>query len=427
METKKINEHIKYIFEEKDLGKTLKHLAEKVDNSNGKLYKYCYFDSNNYSIGNIKNNIIHFSIPHTFNDPFDSTLAISIESILKQMLENNPKLFNENSQEENSIIIDLLFADNKEDINTPMNRFVNNPITRDLILNAILKKETRIDENELYMVLAQNIGQTQQLFHDIKYIENMLKSPYPKLYIDLIKSLDMNTLQTLLGDSIDEVELNLIRIIKYGNIFERLEAINNLNQGIKIDYNFKDLSRTVEKAQMDITRLINDRFCITCFSTDPKNILMWSHYSSKHTGFCIEYDLNRFSKEEIGLTAGLLPVIYSTDRAMFPLEIFDFSDMNNIKLKNDDIMASAKLVIALLTKSNIWSYEKEWRIIMPKDNVDQELNTRLSAISCIYFGANISLENKRQLISLLSLKNPSVKQVQLKLDATKYFLLEEEI
>ncbi len=34
---------------------------------------------------------------------------------------------------------------------------------------------------------------------------------------------------------------------------------------------------------------------ITCFSETNKSILMWSHYASNHTGFCIEYDFSKLS------------------------------------------------------------------------------------------------------------------------------------
>ena len=42
--------------------------------------------------------------------------------------------------------------------------------------------------------------------------------------------------------------------------------------------------------------------------------LMWSHYSNKHRGFVVEYDLTNISEEDIDILSGLFVVNYSKDR-----------------------------------------------------------------------------------------------------------------
>ena len=80
-----------------------------------------------------------------------------------------------------------------------------------------------------------------------------------------------------------------------------------------------------------------------CLTTVPDSILMWSHYANNHKGVCLEYcGLNEFFAEA-------QKVIYSEERPI----INAFS--------NEDSLLMADR--ALLTKSDIWKYEDEWRII----------------------------------------------------------------
>jgi len=83
---------------------------------------------------------------------------------------------------------------------------------------------------------------------------------------------------------------------------------------------------------------------VFCVTTIPDNILMWSHYANNHKGVCLEFcGLNDFF-------ANAQKVIYQETRPV----ISAFSGASN--LENADG--------ALLTKSNIWRYEQEWRVIM---------------------------------------------------------------
>lgn len=56
---------------------------EKLVRFNGKLYKYYSFSKvdANHSLDNFKNDIIYFSKPEIFNDPFDCLMGISIDDL----------------------------------------------------------------------------------------------------------------------------------------------------------------------------------------------------------------------------------------------------------------------------------------------------------------------------------------------------------
>lgn len=79
-----------------------------------------------------------------------------------------------------------------------------------------------------------------------------------------------------------------------------------------------------------------------CLNTDPFHQLMWSHYGDSHKGICIQFDARSefFSNTE--------PVCYSADRPRL-----------NIFSQNQD----DQFRHSVLTKSDVWAYEKEWRIV----------------------------------------------------------------
>jgi hypothetical protein len=90
---------------------------------------------------------------------------------------------------------------------------------------------------------------------------------------------------------------------------------------------------------------------ILSLTTDSKNLLMWAHYAQNHQGLVIEFDsshpffdIRRTPDDEFGY---LREVIYQAER---PKVIFtqleDFAPI-------------------LLTKSQEWKYEVEWRMLRP--------------------------------------------------------------
>ena len=85
-----INKHIDNFFENNT--NSLYLAQESYDdmlalNKGTIFYKY-YPLNDQYTIKNIKDNIIHFSNPTKFNDPFDSVMDISINSFIKSYIKD---------------------------------------------------------------------------------------------------------------------------------------------------------------------------------------------------------------------------------------------------------------------------------------------------------------------------------------------------
>ncbi len=91
---------------------------------------------------------------------------------------------------------------------------------------------------------------------------------------------------------------------------------------------------------------------VICFSEVNDNILMWSHYAQGHTGFCIEFDRNE--KNELGKWEYCVPVSYNTDN-------------NVLSFTLNQLTESETFAKIATSKSLLWEYEKEWRLLVRHD------------------------------------------------------------
>ena len=97
-------------------------LKEIYDNmtclkKNSELFKYYSLDDK-YTLKNIIDNIIQFSNPVNFNDPFDSIMGISIDNIVKHYIKDSimPLINNKIKDKETLKMIEGLFEE-QDDIN----------------------------------------------------------------------------------------------------------------------------------------------------------------------------------------------------------------------------------------------------------------------------------------------------------------------
>ena len=101
----------------------------------------------------------------------------------------------------------------------------------------------------------------------------------------------------------------------------------------------------------------------------------------------------------------LFPVIYTEERATIPMSLINFEDPTHLKTANLDKFAP-DFVISLLTKSKIWDYENEWRIIEFQSNLTDGHLLLSDMVSKVYLGANISPENKTAIRNALGRNIP---------------------
>lgn len=76
-------------------------------------------------------------------------------------------------------------------------------------------------------------------------------------------------------------------------------------------------------------------------------------------------------------------------------------------------------------KSDIWSYEKEWRILKPKENEEEIFKKIILMPKAIYIRYKMPEENKKKLITLC--ENNNLECWQMQLDENEYKLSPKRI
>ncbi|MBM9605931.1 DUF2971 domain-containing protein [Desulfopila inferna] len=127
---------------------------------------------------------------------------------------------------------------------------------------------------------------------------------------------------------------------------------------------------------------------ISCFSETKNDILMWSHYSDCHKGFCLEFDtkFEPFNQAK--------PVKYSKS--------FPTLDTPSLFLKEDP----EQVLEIFLTKHSSWNHEKEWRIL--HNQVGTLYTYPTESLIGLYFGAEIPYTYMEIISLIIQGQNPNV-------------------
>ncbi|EIZ1547604.1 DUF2971 domain-containing protein [Vibrio parahaemolyticus] len=125
-------------------------------------------------------------------------------------------------------------------------------------------------------------------------------------------------------------------------------------------------------------------------SETQDNPLLWAHYGDDHKGFCVEYERNEDNL--LGNERYTFPVRYSYEYPNISMsDILHLDDLEN----GGNLSAEQTFVGAImLTKSDHWAYEKEWRIISHGNNM---LCDAPGKITSLIFGLRMPEEDRRYL------------------------------
>jgi hypothetical protein len=212
-----------------------------------------------------------------------------------------------------------------------------------------------------------------------------------------------------------------VKLFSSNNIIDELEKICYQN---KIDFDWNKLKIEIEDKKKELYKILKDTLSdtlrITCFSEEYDNILMWSHYANKHDGICIAYDF----KKSIELQTLALSIRYDNNRPII-------SEKELKYCKQEPIINRASLtkllIDSLLIKSDSWKYENEWRVILPKEKLNDD-NLFSDSIVSIYFGVKVSNETIIDTIKAIKESNHShIKSYKMKMHDSSFSLVTEEI
>ncbi|MBO5498373.1 MAG: DUF2971 domain-containing protein [Bacteroidales bacterium] len=116
---------------------------------------------------------------------------------------------------------------------------------------------------------------------------------------------------------------------------------------------------------------------------------MWAHYADSHKGFCIEYDI-----EQLALSEELWFNVSCIDQVVYSPTIPEMC-LTDI-LSNTGVQLITKICG---TKSNVWKYENESRLLYETSDIKKYNPASLKAI---YFGLNMDNVLEEYLIDKLT-------------------------
>ncbi len=141
---------------------------------------------------------------------------------------------------------------------------------------------------------------------------------------------------------------------------------------------------------------------IFCVSEDNKNILLWSHYADNHKGVCFKL---KVMPEKDNPICAAKKVNYLPK----PPSFLDYDKLINLLASGDLQAWSSELYRQYpLAKSDIWNYEREWRVWAPfEKNRKAYLDIPIvdGEIDSIYFGIKADTESVHRLINIAQAKN----------------------
>lgn len=241
-------------------------------------------------------------------------------------------------------------------------------------------------------------------------------------------------------------------------IFKQVCQIKKKSKFIPFDFLKKIIIETAQKQKIEfpvnfeffakeltrLTKVFIENSHTVCFSESNDNFLMWSHYSSKHSGICLEFSLQKdgffpyemqFSRKpnqeeyekgfsrlniETNLFCDRIHKVKYNEEQPF-INFFDFAAV--FENEGDcDLMELSKsrwhgyafeLEMIFGIKTLPWAYEKEWRAIDIRfgntDHPEEKVrHYPIEALSAIYFGIKTPLKIKKRIAAIYRNKQSKV-------------------
>lgn len=139
---------------------------------------------------------------------------------------------------------------------------------------------------------------------------------------------------------------------------------------------------------------------VFCVSETKDNLLMWAHYTNEHQGAVIQFKC--IPEKDTALCAAK-PVIYSDKVPLLTIEDF---------FKGEQAIKEYILKEMLLIKSRDWEHEREWRIILKRQNANQDYDLRgifEEELEAVYLGCRMLQKDKKEITDTLKNKRKNTK------------------
>ncbi len=160
----------------------------------------------------------------------------------------------------------------------------------------------------------------------------------------------------------------------------------SLNDPYEFDFRLLESSvhgHPIIQSELEQAKAAMKTYGVVSFVEINDSILMWAHYSKRHTGICLGFERN--DRNDLGKYERCVPVLYHPDNelpAVMPLELTKPKTITQI----------------ITTKSNEWSHEREWRMLTHKSNKAIKYPGRLARV---IFGVNTEAGDRERIRKLL--------------------------
>lgn len=174
--------------------------------------------------------------------------------------------------------------------------------------------------------------------------------------------------------------------IDYKNTLAIVSQIANLQKEV----NYEEYSRgEIMNGLWEQVKAKIRSLGVLSLSEIPDHPLLWSHYADQHRGFCIEFE--RIKNNKLGDPKSTFPVRYSNKYPHIAMDELFFHNSSDSALDHTFIGS------ILLTKSEFWSYESEWRMIGVGNNI---LTHYPGKVLAIIFGLRMPIADRNFLKKL---------------------------
>lgn len=165
---------------------------------------------------------------------------------------------------------------------------------------------------------------------------------------------------------------------------------------------------------------LHSHFGIHCLSEERDNLLLWAHYSDSHRGFCVGFSTDAIQRmrEAEFIARGRL-IEFAKMRYESAAPRINFYETMLEPASRTDIDA------LILTKSDHWDYEREWRLILlSEEAIGPGIGISLppEAVTEVVLGCRILPENRDRLLEAVAQYCPTADVHQAQRDRREFRL-----
>ena len=142
-------------------------------------------------------------------------------------------------------------------------------------------------------------------------------------------------------------------------------------------------------------------FRTVCFATTPYSQLMWGGaYADFHRGFCLEYTILPNDEKYKDVYYNLFPMIYCSLRPNMASRIAAVKDK---EWTMEDLWGI--YFHGALRKSLDWAFQNEWRLLLPKNDKQDDYNIEFFPITKVFLGNRMPNTKRKEIIEICNERN----------------------